>query len=51
MLSDDFMEIVKSFAEHQVVPDVVAYAPKEALSVVYPSGVEVCFFDVKKFFK
>lgn len=30
-----------SFAKHEVVPDVIACAPSELLSVRYPSGVEV----------
>ncbi|XP_061394497.1 protein D2 [Musca vetustissima] len=32
---------LKSFEEHQVVPDVISVAPSELLSVKYDSGVEV----------
>ncbi len=35
------VDVAKSFTEHEVVPDVVSKVPKEVLSVVYPSGVQV----------
>ncbi len=35
------VDVAKSFTEHEIVPDVVTKAPKDALSVIYPRGVQV----------
>ncbi|XP_068623268.1 protein D3-like isoform X2 [Battus philenor] len=41
VLARGMSTIAKSFAELEVVPDVVPVAPTSLLKVVYPSGVEV----------